>query len=83
MAVLVSVFLISIQAGAQQKGVCLKVNGEKVLEKPVGKETATDGWMTLDVDLGWAAGKTINLELVNEPSGWENEAAYWAEIAIK
>ncbi len=61
----------------------VKVNGEKVLDKPVGKETATNGWMTVDVDLSWAAGKTINLELVNEPSGWENEAAYWAEIAIR
>ena len=30
MAVLVSVFLFSFQAGAQQQGVCLKVNGEKV-----------------------------------------------------
>jgi hypothetical protein len=60
----------------------VKANGEKLLEKPVGKETATDGWLTVDVDLSKYAGKSLDLELVNQPSGWEKEAAYWAEITI-
>jgi hypothetical protein len=28
------------------------------------------------------AGKSVKLELVNQPSGWSNEAGYWATIAI-
>ena len=39
--------------------------------------------MEVDVDLTPYAGKAINVELINQPSGWSWEAAYWAKIALE
>jgi len=58
------------------------VNGKQVARKLVGKETAPDGWMQTKIDLSDYAGKTVTLELINQPTGWTNEAGYWAEIAL-
>ena len=40
------------------------------------------GWADVDVDLSPFAGKKVKLELVNEPTGWRYEAAFWSKIAI-
>jgi len=61
----------------------VKADGKQLLKKSVGKDTAEKGWMDVKVDLSDFAGKTIALELVNQPSGWSWEAAYWAEITIE
>ncbi|MBN2315701.1 MAG: ADP-ribosylglycohydrolase family protein [Sedimentisphaerales bacterium] len=58
------------------------VDGKQITRNIVGKETATDGWMQTEVDLSDFAGKRIKLELINQPTDWAFEAAYWAEIAI-
>jgi len=29
------------------------------------------------------AGKKVKLEVINQPSGWAFEAAYWARIAVE
>jgi len=61
----------------------VKVNGKGVVHKPVSKATAAnDPWLTEEIDLSANAGKTVKLELINQPSGWTFEAAYWAEIAV-
>jgi hypothetical protein len=61
----------------------IRANGKELLRKPVSKATATaDPWLTAEVDLASLAGKKVKLELVNEPTGWRFEGAYWAEIAI-
>lgn len=61
----------------------IRVEGKRVVQKPVSKATATsDPWLTEELDLTPHAGKNIKLELVNQPSGWSYEAAYWAEIAL-
>jgi hypothetical protein len=60
----------------------VKADGRQLLSKPVDKQTATGGWLEVSVDLSTYAGKSINLELVNQPSGWSWEAGYWAQIAI-
>lgn len=60
----------------------VKAGGDKLIEKSVGKETSSEGWMTVEVDLSRYAGKSVDLELVNQPSGWNKEGAFWAEIAI-
>lgn len=41
------------------------------------------GWMDVRIDLSEYAGKTILVELLNQPTGWSWEAAYWANIAIQ
>lgn len=61
----------------------VKADGKELLRKPVSKETAKDGWMEVSIDLTAYAGKTVALELVNQPSGWAWEAGYWAEIAVE
>ena len=49
----------------------------------MGKETAKGGWIEATVDLSEHAGKTVKLELLNQPTGWAYEVAYWAEIEIR
>jgi len=61
----------------------VRVNGQDMLRQPVGKETAQKLWAKAEVDLTPLAGKSAKLELVNQPTGWRNEAAYWASIAIE
>ncbi|HWQ92959.1 MAG TPA: ADP-ribosylglycohydrolase family protein [Clostridia bacterium] len=57
-------------------------NGEELLRTPVNASTVGDGWMTKDIDLSRFAGNPVRLELVNQPSGWAYEAAYWGEIGV-
>ena len=60
----------------------VKADGKELFKTPVGKETAKDGWVLIEVVLSEYAGKEINLELVNQPSGWAFEGGYWAEIEL-
>jgi hypothetical protein len=60
----------------------VKADGEELLKKSVGRGTAENGWMQVDVALSAYAGKEIKLELVNQPSDWKFEAAYWAKIEL-
>ena len=57
-------------------------DGKEIARKAVSKETAPDGWMQTEVDLSDFAGKEVKLELINQPTGWKNEAGYWAEISL-
>jgi hypothetical protein len=62
----------------------VRAGGKQLLRKPVSKDTVTDGhWLTQTVDLSDFAGKKVKVELVNQPTGWSYEAAYWAEIAVE
>jgi len=61
----------------------VKAGGKELLRKTIGKDTATDGWMEVSVDLSGYAGKSVSLELVNQPTGWSYEAGYWAEISLQ
>ena len=58
-----------------------KVDGKEVLKQKIGGEKAV--WQTLTVDLALFAGKTVKVELVNQPDGWYCEAAYWGGIEVK
>jgi hypothetical protein len=60
----------------------VRANGKQLLRQTVGKETAKGGWLDVVVDLSRYAGKTAMLEIVNEPTGWMGEAAYFARIEI-
>jgi hypothetical protein len=61
----------------------VRADGKELLRKQVGPGTATGHWLTERIDLAPFAGRTVRLELVNQPSGWSNEAAYWAEIKVE
>ena len=62
----------------------VRANGKELLRQPVSKATATsEPWLVQEVDLSAFAGKqAVKIEIVNQPSGWSFEAAYWAEIAV-
>ena len=57
-------------------------DGQELLRKPVSRPTCHRSLAYPDVDLSAFAGSEVNLELVNQPSDWSYEAAYWAEIAV-
>ncbi len=57
----------------------VKAAGKLVLEQTI---TPATGWTAIEVDLSSLAGQTISVELINQPSGWHWEAAYWAEVAV-
>jgi hypothetical protein len=61
----------------------VKVNGQEVLSKPVSIDTVKDGWLTEDIDLAPYSGQNAKVELLNKPTGWFCEAAYWGEISLK
>jgi hypothetical protein len=58
------------------------VNGEAVVQKSIGTEVTTLGWVEISVDLSQYAGRTVELQVLNLPTGWHYEAAYWAEISL-
>ncbi len=57
----------------------VKLSGEAVLEQTVSPET---GWATIEVELTAHGGKTVPVELVNQPDGWSWEAAYWGKVEV-
>jgi hypothetical protein len=61
----------------------VKANDDELLETPVGPETTENGWMDVAVDLSKYEGQEIELELLNQPSGWAWEAGYWAEVQLR
>ena len=58
----------------------VKVDGELALETDVGGKLSEFRMYT--VGLSPYRGKTVKLELFNQPTGWSNEAAYWGEITV-
>jgi hypothetical protein len=62
----------------------VKADGKPLVKKAVNvnTEAAPNKWLTEDVDLSSFAGKTVNVELVNQPTDWSWEAAYWAEVKV-
>lgn len=62
----------------------VRANGKELVRKPVSPATCTDGhWLMQETDLGAFAGQTVRVELLNQPTGWAYEAAYWAEIELR
>ena len=61
----------------------VRTDGVELLRRSVGETTAQNGWLDVAVDLSGYAGKTVRLELVNEPTGWMCEAGYWARIEVE
>lgn len=61
----------------------VKVNGQKLMKRPIGKKTVVNGWGDIEVDLSKSAGNKVKLELLNQASGWKWEAGYWAKIEIE
>ena len=62
----------------------LKIDGQqKHAPKTISAATCPDDWLPVEFDLSDWAGKTINLELLNQATDWKFEAAYWGRIEIE
>lgn len=61
----------------------VQVNGKPIAQQAIGPKTSHDGWCDVDVNLNKWAGQEIDLQLLNQPTGWQFEAGYWASIEIK
>ncbi len=76
---------LKLEVGHDARGdwdLIVRANGEQLIRKTVGPDTTTLGWTEVDVDLTKFAGKSVKLELVNEPTGWRFEAGLWSQITI-
>jgi hypothetical protein len=58
----------------------VKVDGALAFETDVGGKA---DFKTYTVGLSPYRGKTVKLELFNQPTGWSYEAAFWAELAVR
>jgi hypothetical protein len=61
----------------------VRADGKELFRKAVSKSTTKKCWMDASVDLTPLAGKEINLELLNQPTGWNCEAGYWAKVDVE
>jgi hypothetical protein len=62
----------------------VRADARELVRKSVGQTTTTNGWLDVSVDLSKYQGKSIFLELCNQPAGnWCWEGGYWAGISIE
>ena len=54
------------------------VNGKEALSEDITEKK----WRKYQIDLSKHAGKTVNVELLNQATGWSHEAAYWSRIKL-
>jgi len=77
---------LKLVVGNDERGdwdLIIKANGRELARKTISGETAPGGWLDVKVDLSPYAGKTIELELINQPTAWKFEAGHWAEISLE
>jgi hypothetical protein len=77
--------VLAMSVASDQRGDFLliaKVDGKEQLEQTIGPDTGTDGWADVTIDLSPHTGKTVKVELINQPNGWSWEAAYWASVDV-
>lgn len=57
-------------------------NGQRMADEMISKETCTNGWRTITVDLSKFAGQELKLDLVNQANDWSWEYGYWGGARI-
>ncbi|MBI1310654.1 hypothetical protein GC176_05035 [bacterium] len=60
----------------------VRAAGQDLHRQAVSKDTVKDGWLDVSIDLSRFAGQNIVLEVVHQPTGWQNEFAYWSRLEI-
>ena len=77
--------MLNLLVGHDPRGdwsLIVRADKKELVSKTIGPRASKRGWMTVDVDLSAYAGKSVNIELVNQPSGWAYETAFWGQIAL-
>jgi hypothetical protein len=80
--------VLKVTVGRHQQGdwdLVVKVDGQEVKKQPVSAATtsAGGGWLEVPIDLSPHSGKVVKVQLINQPTGWSNEHAYWSEIKVE
>lgn len=57
-------------------------NGQRMADEMISKDTTTNGWRTITVDLSKFAGQELKLDLVNQANDWAWEFGYWGGARI-
>lgn len=57
-------------------------NGQRMADEMISKETCSNGWRTITVDLSKFAGQELKLDLVNQANDWSWEFGYWGGARI-
>ena len=60
----------------------VRAEDKVVHESIVGPKTTEKEWARVEVDLSEFAGRNIQLQLLNQPTGWMNEWAYWGKVEL-
>lgn len=60
----------------------VKANGQQLLSRLVATSPGEDRWKRFDLDLSEFAGQSVELELLNQPTGWSWEFAYWSRVDV-
>jgi len=60
----------------------VKVDKQVVKDILVGPESTGGQWLDVEIDLSDHAGQAIALELLNVPTGWSYEFAYWHDVRL-
>lgn len=60
----------------------IRIDGKQIQKQKI-QEQGEKIWFDIIVDLNPYAGKTIRLELDNQPDNWYCEAAYWQRLEVK
>jgi putative heme-binding domain-containing protein len=61
----------------------VRAGGKALHEAVVGPDSVKSGWTDVSVDLSEFAGQKVAIELLNVPTGWSWEFAYWQGIGIE
>ncbi len=61
----------------------VRVNGQETLGKLMDRNSPGAGWHEVYIDLAPHAGRSVLVELINQPTGWDIETAYWADLKIE
>jgi hypothetical protein len=60
----------------------VRANGEQLVRRTVGQDTAPEGWLQVDIDLSAYAGQTTRLDLLHQSNGSRLEVGYWDSIEL-
>jgi len=56
----------------------VKADGKQIVSKTISKDTATDGWTTVEADLSPYAGKACRIVVEHAANDWSWDGAYWS-----
>ena len=62
----------------------VRANGQVLHDQLIDEKLTLPqrGWATIQVDMEKYAGQKVLLEVLNQSNNWQNETAYWKQIAL-